>query len=138
MRDQQTSAALGLPPRIHDEDCNVPRLVSSDLAETDAVPDTSTFGKQQEHHVLYLIEMVELAKICMFPFCAVIARLIYTVRNIISIIYSPTGSSQVDSMRAFVQKLLTTWESGLDPELKLENTTRDKLFLVGMLHMTYK
>ncbi|RMJ22929.1 hypothetical protein PHISP_06192 [Aspergillus sp. HF37] len=123
MRDQQTSAALGLPPRIHDEDCNVPRLVPSDLAETDAAPDTSTFGKQQEHHIFYLIEMVELAKI---------------LRNIISIIYSPTGSSQADSMRAFVQRLLTTWESGLDPELKLENTTRDKLFLVGMLHMTYK
>lgn len=64
MRDQQTSAALGLPSRIHDEDCNVPRLMPSDLTETSVVPDTSTFGKQQEHHILYLIEMVELSKIC--------------------------------------------------------------------------
>lgn len=65
MRDQQTSAALGLPPRIHDEDCSVPRLVASDIAETDTVPDTGTFGKQQEHHISYPIEMVELAKIRM-------------------------------------------------------------------------
>ena len=65
MRDQQTSAALGLPPRINDEDCSVPRLVPSDLAETDTVPDTDTFGKQQEHHIYYPIEMAELAKIRM-------------------------------------------------------------------------
>lgn len=75
MRDQQTSAALGLPPRIHDEDCNVPRLVPSDLAETGVVPGTTTFGKQQDHHVLYPIEMVELAKICMLIFLRLLDRL---------------------------------------------------------------
>lgn len=43
----------------------MPRLVPSDIAETGTVADTSTFGKQQEHHIFYPIEMVELAKICM-------------------------------------------------------------------------
>lgn len=71
MRDQQTSAALGLPPRIHDSDCNVPRLEPSDLAETTVLPDTSIFGQQQEHHKLYPIQMVELAVIRMLAIAQV-------------------------------------------------------------------
>ena len=142
IRDQQTSAALGLPPRIHDEDCNVPSLVPSDLEETRSAPNTSIFREQQEHHKLYIIEMVQLAKICMLsrnpdlklnPFWPKI------VRSIISIVYSPTRSPQMDNMIERVQRSLTIWESGLAPPLRLENaTTKDSLFLVGMLHMTYK
>lgn len=45
----------------------------------------------------------------------------------------------MDNMIEHVQRSLTEWESGLALPLRLENArTKDSLFLVGMLHMTYK
>lgn len=65
IRDQQTSAALGLPPRIRGEDCDVPNLEPSDIAEARDVPDTEVFGRQHLQHIAYSIMMLELARLCM-------------------------------------------------------------------------
>lgn len=64
IRDQQTSAALGLPSRIRNEDCEVADLSASDF-EDDGEP-CEVFRKPPVGHIAYVIGMVELAKFRMF------------------------------------------------------------------------
>ncbi|KAE8394486.1 fungal-specific transcription factor domain-containing protein [Aspergillus alliaceus] len=63
VRDQQSAAALGLPPRIRDEDCDVAMLVPSDIREGETVDDVCVFGVQKDEDVVYPTEMVKLARI---------------------------------------------------------------------------
>lgn len=64
VRDQQTSAALGLPSRIRDEDCEAAELEPSDFEELDATEFSEVFRKPPTAHVNYVIGMAQLAKIC--------------------------------------------------------------------------
>ncbi|KAE8422002.1 fungal-specific transcription factor domain-containing protein [Aspergillus pseudocaelatus] len=63
IRDQQSAAALGLPPRIRDEDCDVAMLEPSDIREEEAVEDAQVFGAQREEDIVYPAEMAKLARI---------------------------------------------------------------------------
>lgn len=141
IRDQQTSAALGLPPRIRGEDCDVPILEPSDIAETRDVPDTEVFGRQHMQHIVYSVMMLDLARLCMIQSAAMRPMLIIfsSVNAIVSTVYPPVQGPHIGHSRAYLQDWLNRWESSLPAELKLENaTSRDSLFLVGMLHMSYK
>ena len=64
MRDRQCSAALGLPIRIRDEDCDIEMLDPSDFEEEDNTPYPKYLGMQKPEHVLYAIEMARLARYC--------------------------------------------------------------------------
>ncbi|KAE8323679.1 fungal-specific transcription factor domain-containing protein [Aspergillus sergii] len=63
IRDQQSAAALGLPPRIRDEDCDVAMLEPSDIREDEAVDDAHVFGAQRDEDIVYPAEMAKLARI---------------------------------------------------------------------------
>ncbi|KAB8206026.1 fungal-specific transcription factor domain-containing protein [Aspergillus parasiticus] len=63
IRDQQSAAALGLPPRIRDEDCDVTMLEPSDIREDEAVDDAHVFGAQRDEDIVYPAEMAKLARI---------------------------------------------------------------------------
>ncbi|KAE8137936.1 fungal-specific transcription factor domain-containing protein [Aspergillus pseudotamarii] len=63
IRDQQSAAALGLPPRIRDEDCDVAMLEPSDIREEEAVDDAQVFGAQRDEDIVYPAEMAKLARI---------------------------------------------------------------------------
>jgi hypothetical protein len=64
VRDQQTSAALGLPSRIRDEDCEAAELEPSDFEELDTTEFSEVFRKPPTAHVNYVIGMAQLAKLC--------------------------------------------------------------------------
>lgn len=64
VRDQQTSAALGLPSRIRNEDCEVMELQPSDFDEDDCLAPSEFFPKPPAAHVSYVILMAQLAKMC--------------------------------------------------------------------------
>lgn len=66
IRDQQSSAALGLPSRIRDEDCDVAMLGPKDIEDEDSVEDQAIFGVQHAEHIPYPIEMAKLARLCEF------------------------------------------------------------------------
>lgn len=66
IRDRQCSAALGLPTRIRDEDCDLEMLEPSDFEEADGASYPSYLGKQKGEHILYNIQMAKLAKYRMF------------------------------------------------------------------------
>ncbi|KAJ5150838.1 uncharacterized protein N7482_010090 [Penicillium canariense] len=123
VRDQQTSAALGLPSRIRDEDCEVVELEESDFEDLDSATPSDIFPKPPAAHVSYVIRMAQLARL---------------LREVISSQYLP-GKSKLDNpSRPVLHQRLLDWESTLPPEMQFQsNMTRDVLFLVGMLHMTY-
>lgn len=65
VRDQQTSAALGLPSRIRDEDCEVAELITADFEEDSYATFSDIFKEPPAAHVPYVIGMAQLAKLCM-------------------------------------------------------------------------
>ncbi|KAF3403537.1 hypothetical protein F1880_009645 [Penicillium rolfsii] len=123
VRDQQTSAALGLPSRIRDEDCEVAELEESDFEEDASTNSSEIFRKPPEVHVNYVIQMVQLAKF---------------LREVVSSQYLP-GKSKLDNpLRPILHQRLLDWESNLPTEMQFQpSMTREAMFLVGMLHMTY-
>ncbi|RAQ76667.1 Zn(II)2Cys6 transcription factor [Aspergillus flavus] len=123
IRDQQSAAALGLPPRIRDEDCDVAMLEPSDIREDEAVDDAHVFGAQRDEDIVYPAEMAKLARI---------------LRTIVSTQYLPMQSGTDESSRTKLQQTLCEWESCLPAALKLESATSPRaMFLIGLLHMTY-
>lgn len=63
-RDQQSAAALGLPPRIRDEDCDVAMLEPDDIREEEA-GGQGLFGVQCIEDLRYPAELAKLARLCM-------------------------------------------------------------------------
>ncbi|OGM50589.1 Zn(II)2Cys6 transcription factor [Aspergillus bombycis] len=123
IRDQQSAAALGLPPRIRDEDCDVAMLEPSDIREDEAVDDADVFGAQRDEDIVYPAQMAKLARI---------------LRTIVSTQYLPVQSDTDESSRTKLQKTLCEWESCLPTALKLESAASPRaMFLTGLLHMTY-
>ncbi|KAJ5307100.1 hypothetical protein N7476_007756 [Penicillium atrosanguineum] len=123
VRDQQTSAALGLPSRIRDEDCQVEGLNIPDFEEDSSASTSETFQKPPAAHVPYVIGMAQLAKL---------------LREVVTSQYLPGRSKLDNPSRPLLRKRLTEWESNLPTEMRLEiSTSRNVMFLVGMLHMAY-
>ncbi|KAF7114942.1 hypothetical protein CNMCM5793_000712 [Aspergillus hiratsukae] len=123
IRDQQSAAALGLPPRIRDEDCDVAMLTPGDVQDDEAAGDERVFGSQSTVHIHYPVEMAKLARI---------------LRAIVYAQYLPMQSNADASSRATLHQQLEEWESNLPNELRLgNNSTPSATFLVGLLHMTY-
>ncbi|KAL4919260.1 fungal-specific transcription factor domain-containing protein [Aspergillus aurantiobrunneus] len=120
-RDQQSAAALGLPPRIRDEDGAVAMLEPDDLAEEGSVND-DVLGRQTPQDLVYPVEMAKLARL---------------LRTIVSTQYLHHERPDLATRNALSQQLCV-WESQLPLELRLETVSRDSLFLTGLLHMTYQ
>ncbi|OJJ99639.1 hypothetical protein ASPACDRAFT_43263 [Aspergillus aculeatus ATCC 16872] len=122
-RDQQSAAALGLPPRIRDEDCDVAMLAPDDVRETEVLDDTSVFGMELVGDVEYPVEMAMLARI---------------LRTIVATQYSPSRSLPSQETRNVLRRQLIKWESSIPAELRQDSaaTPRAK-FLTGLMHMTY-
>ena len=66
IRDQQVAAAYGLPPRIRDEDCDIPMLDETDFDELGFVGNRAVFGTQRPEHISYMIQMARAARLRMF------------------------------------------------------------------------
>jgi hypothetical protein len=64
VRDQQTSAALGLPPRIRDEDCQTADLDALDFEGSEPISPSEIFRAPPEVHIPYVIGMAQLARLC--------------------------------------------------------------------------
>ncbi|KAG6072411.1 hypothetical protein E4U16_005354 [Claviceps sp. LM84 group G4] len=64
VRERQVAAAMGLPSRIRDEDCDIEPLSAADLeSEAVCVSNEALFGSCQPEHITYTIKMVEVARL---------------------------------------------------------------------------
>jgi hypothetical protein len=120
IRDRQCSAALGLPTRIRDEDCDIEMLEPSDFEEEDHLYP-KYMGYQKREHVLFAIQMAKLA--------------IY-LGKIVLREFAPISLPKKDSERSQLKDDLMKWESELSPEMTA-NATADS-FWASMLHLSYK
>ncbi|KAJ6130937.1 hypothetical protein N7523_001397 [Penicillium sp. IBT 18751x] len=123
VRDQQTSAALGLPSRIRDEDCEVEGLHVADFEDESSVTASEIFQRPPAAHISYVIGMAQLAKL---------------LREVVTSQYLPGHSKLENPSRPLLHKRLSEWESQLPAEMQLQASTSQRvMFLVGMLHMAY-
>ncbi|KAJ5086240.1 hypothetical protein NUU61_007547 [Penicillium alfredii] len=123
VRDQQTSAALGLPSRIRDEDCEVADLEPSDFEESDSSVPSEIFRQPPNAHVSYVIGMVQLARL---------------LREVVLSQYLPGRSKLESPSRPLLHQRLMDWESNLPKDMRFNpSMSRDVMFLIGMLHMAY-
>ncbi|KAJ5212797.1 uncharacterized protein N7498_004443 [Penicillium cinerascens] len=123
VRDQQTSAALGLPSRIRDEDCEITELNAADFEEDSSATSSDIFKEPPAAHVPYVIGMARLAKL---------------LREVVSSQYLPGRSKLDNPSRPLLHGRLLDWESNLPMEMQFQSSmNRNVMFLVGMLHMTY-
>ncbi|CAI7642479.1 unnamed protein product [Penicillium crustosum] len=123
VRDQQTSAALGLPPRIRDEDCQIADLEAADFEESEPMGPPTIFRTPPKVHVPYVIGMAQLARL---------------LREIVCSQYLPGRSKLGNDARPMLRQRLIDWESLLPKEMHFQMPmTREAMFLVGMLHMAY-
>ncbi|KAF5130248.1 Cutinase transcription factor 1 alpha [Metarhizium anisopliae] len=63
VRERQVAAALGLPSRIRDEDCDIEPLSATDLESEALCANNPLFGSCQPEHITYTIKMVEIARL---------------------------------------------------------------------------
>ncbi|KAJ5761751.1 uncharacterized protein N7511_005133 [Penicillium nucicola] len=123
VRDQQTSAALGLPPRIRDEDCQTAELEASDFEDSEPIEQSEIFRAPPKVHIPYVIGLAQLARL---------------LREIVSSQYLPGHSKLDNPARPMLHQRLVEWESNLPMELQFQTPMdREVMFLVGMLHMAY-
>ncbi|KEZ44903.1 hypothetical protein SAPIO_CDS2248 [Scedosporium apiospermum] len=122
VRDRQSSASLGLPSRIRDEDCDVEMLSPSDLEETEGI-GSDIFGTGEPGHVMYALEMAKLAKL---------------LGHIITNQFTP-GTGHLDkNQRSSLLDALVRWKSELPDSLReceLEN--RPGMIWTYLLHLYY-
>ncbi|CBF71409.1 hypothetical protein AN6762.2 [Aspergillus nidulans FGSC A4] len=119
-RDQQSAAALGLPPRIRDEDGDVAMLEPDDVVEGETA-EGDIFGRQTPQDLVYPVEMAKLARL---------------LRMIVSTQYLHHQRPDLATRNALNEQLYL-WNCQLPVELRLDNVSPDSLFLTGLLHMTY-
>lgn len=119
VRERQCAAALGLPNRIRDEDCDVEALVSTDLEEPNAETHISDNIYGSPINVLFAIEMAGLA--------CLLGKIVHGE-------YMP-GKEHNGAGKHLLRTELNNWASRLPAAFHLGNETGD-LFL-GMLHMAY-
>ncbi len=60
VRDRHAAAALGRPPRIQDDDCDVELLEEADF-ELQDTNQRGVFGSLRRYHALYMIQISKLA-----------------------------------------------------------------------------
>ncbi|OKL63763.1 hypothetical protein UA08_00036 [Talaromyces atroroseus] len=123
IRDQQVAAAYGLPPRIRDEDCDIPMLDETDFDEAGFVGNRAIFGTQKPEHTLYIIQMARASRL---------------LREVVWAAYLPGRLRYDPSEREKLKARLVQWESELPPELKLsEAAEHDTMYFAGIVNITY-
>ncbi|QGA15740.1 hypothetical protein EYB26_003400 [Talaromyces marneffei] len=123
IRDQQVAAAYGLPPRIRDEDCDIPMLDETDFDEAGFVGNRVIFGIQRPEHISYIIQMVRAARL---------------LREVVSASYLPGRLRYDPSDREKLKARLVQFESELPPELKLSQALEHgTMYFAGIVNITY-
>jgi hypothetical protein len=118
-RDRQCAAALGLPNRIRDEDCD---FESMELSDFEHAYGPSVSKKEAEEYATYAIGMAELAK-----FLGQIVHSGYLPNTILS-----------SSHRSQMREKLVKWKQRLPPAMQPDNELEDQpTFHANMQHLAY-
>ncbi|RAH65213.1 uncharacterized protein BO66DRAFT_443203 [Aspergillus aculeatinus CBS 121060] len=123
-RDRHTAAAFGQPCRIRDEDCDIEPLTQEDF-DFDNDYDHSLIPKQEDYHVLYVMEMSKLASV---------------LGDILVAEFSPRRPALEEYETNALADRLAQWESYLPERLRRipPDNGFGASFWANMLHMSYQ
>ncbi|KAG6017706.1 hypothetical protein E4U43_000307, partial [Claviceps pusilla] len=123
VRERQVAAALGLPSRIRDEDCDIEPLSAADL-ESEAVcaGHDALFGSCQPEHITYAIKMVEMARL---------------LGRVIDLHFAPgRNKASADDVRG-LDGALEAWKDSLPESMKYAADEGGESVWTCLLHLAY-
>lgn len=119
VRERQCAAALGLPNRVRDEDCDIERLEEQDF---DHAFNSSSPAIQVQEYKLYAIGMSALS--------GFLGRIVHCG-------YLPNQALSAGN-RELIKKQLFSWKQELNPAMQLDSGLGQKSSLyANMLHLAY-
>ena len=119
IRERQCGAALGLPNRIRDEDCDIETLSRADF---DTAFDASIPRETVDGYTAYMMGILDLAR---------------TLGRIVDGGYLPNRTLSPQD-RALIRDDLSKWKDSLPPSMHLSSDpTEPSSFQASMLHLAY-
>ncbi|KAJ4374857.1 hypothetical protein N0V83_001935 [Neocucurbitaria cava] len=119
VRERQCGAALGLPNRIRDKDCDIEPLAASDFVSAFG---SSTSARDAHRYVAHMIGMVQLAVF---------------LGRVVDAGYLPNRTLSPDD-RSKIRDELYDWNRNLPAVMQLHSDTGDQpSFQASMLHLAY-
>ncbi|CAG9945864.1 unnamed protein product [Clonostachys rosea f. rosea IK726] len=122
VRERQAAASLGLPSRIRDEDCDTEPLLDSDLSSEVVDPEGFPFGSCQPNHMVYVIKMVEIAKL---------------LGRVIDLYFLPGRSSPQQYDVQVLDNALYSWFESLPEDVKNGIDSDNAPIWTCLLHLAY-
>ncbi|KAG6018570.1 hypothetical protein E4U40_000137 [Claviceps sp. LM458 group G5] len=124
VRERQVAAAMGLPSRIRDEDCDIEPLSAADLeSEAVCVSNEALFGSCQPEHITYTIKMVEVARL---------------LGRVIDLHFAPgKNKASADDVRD-LDCALEAWKESLPESMKYATEEGSESVWTCLLHLAYK
>ncbi|KAG6240626.1 hypothetical protein E4U25_007661 [Claviceps purpurea] len=123
VRERQVAAAMGLPSRIRDEDCDIEPLSAADLeSEAVCVSNEALFGSCQPEHITYTIKMVEVARL---------------LGRVIDLHFAPgKNKASADDVRD-LDCALEAWKDSLPESMKYAIEEGSESVWTCLLHLAY-
>ncbi|KAG5961246.1 hypothetical protein E4U57_007798 [Claviceps arundinis] len=123
VRERQVAAAMGLPSRIRDEDCDIEPLSAADLeSEAVSVSNEAIFGSCQPEHITYTIKMVEVARL---------------LGRVIDLHFAPgKNKASADDVRD-LDCALEAWKDSLPESMKYAIEEGSESVWTCLLHLAY-
>ncbi|KAG6069664.1 hypothetical protein E4U33_004689 [Claviceps sp. LM78 group G4] len=124
VRERQVAAAMGLPSRIRDEDCDIEPLSAADLeSEAVCVSNEALFGSCQPEHITYTIKMVEVARL---------------LGRVIDLHFAPGKNKASANDVRDLDCALEAWKESLPESMKYAIEEGSESVWTCLLHLAYK
>lgn len=141
IRDINAAAALGRPPHIQDEFCDIesPQLADFEVGYHGSDP----LSEQAKEQRSYFINLAHLSVISKCPYavsaCHHLSKVIL-VSNALRIYFAPKPRSNITAEKPALFKELREWEEALPSELIYQGLGKNlkRGFWASMLHLIYK
>ncbi|OBT53577.1 hypothetical protein VE04_05984 [Pseudogymnoascus sp. 24MN13] len=123
VRDRQSSASLGLPSRIRDEDCDIEMLSYADFEEDSDVIIPDFIGTHKSAHGIYAVQMARLAQL---------------LGRVITNQFRPNGHHPDDDERFGLINSLEEWKAMLPESMRsCETEGGSESIWAYLLHLAY-
>ncbi|OBT82782.1 hypothetical protein VE02_09277 [Pseudogymnoascus sp. 03VT05] len=123
VRDRQSSASLGLPTRIRDEDCDIEMLSYEDFQEESDITAPDFLGTHKPTHGIYAVQMARLAQL---------------LGRVITNQFGPNGDHSDDGARLGLINSLEEWKAMLPDSMRSCQTESDSdCIWTYLLHLAY-
>ncbi|OWT43551.1 acyl-CoA dehydrogenase [Pochonia chlamydosporia 170] len=122
VRERQVAAALGLPSRIRDEDCDIEPLSATDLESEALSANNQLFGSCQPEHITYTIKMVEIARL---------------LGRVIDLHFAPGKRASTAGDVQDLDNALEAWKDSLPDSMKYATDEGSESVWTCLLHLAY-